>query len=160
MQESGRWYKPVRNGAPPGESCTFRRRRLPHKPSMQKANRSARNKSPTSSPVANNRLSSRRSAVRREDYHVSLWAAPCDRRRGNLRSRPRNDREAGAGPASREGSAQKHHWGSFANRRSRSPGNFQKWRDKQDRKLRHLRTTGVGRLSVARFTCEVEASHK
>jgi len=38
--------------------------------------------------------------------------------------------------------------------------NFPKWRDRQDRKLRYLRTTGVGRLSVTRFTCEAEASHK
>jgi hypothetical protein len=61
------------------------------------------------------------------------------------------DREAGVGPASREGSAQKHHRGSFANHRRRSPRNFPKWRDKQERKLRHLRTIGVGRLNVKRL---------
>ena len=38
--------------------------------------------------------------------------------------------------------------------------NFPKWRDRQGRKLRYLRTTGVGRLSVTRFTCGAEASHK
>ena len=48
----------------------------------------------------------------------------------------------------------------FRQHRSRSPGNFPKWRDRQGRKLRYLRTTGVGRLSVTRFTCGAEASHK
>ena len=38
--------------------------------------------------------------------------------------------------------------------------NFPKWRDRQGRKLRYLRTTGVGRLNILRFAREVESSHK
>jgi hypothetical protein len=42
----------------------------PHKPSMQKANQFALNNGLAPSPAASNRLSCRRSAERRGDYHV------------------------------------------------------------------------------------------
>jgi hypothetical protein len=41
-----------------------------------------------------------------------------------------------------------------------SPKHYSTGRIKYDRKLRHLRTTGVGRLNVMRFAREVESSHK